>query len=91
MHLIAQGRQRDVYRHLVSTQCRKWMSLAQYERWAIPPPDPGRRFIAYSRGDRGYVAWVYPVGTFTPTAWPWVRENGEWKSNECPRPDPGSR
>jgi hypothetical protein len=79
-----------MYRHLVSTQCRKWLTLAQYERWAIPPQDPSRRFIAYRRGDRGYVAWVYPVGTLTPTAWPWVRENGEWKSDECPRSDPGS-
>jgi hypothetical protein len=94
--LIAEDRKRTVYQELVSAQCQRWMSFAQFRQLARPLK-PGLRIATYRPHgvrQRGYVLYVDPSQTDNPeqssTAWEWILEHGHWKSNDRPRPDPGA-
>jgi hypothetical protein len=94
--LIAEDRKRTVYQELVSAQCQQWMPFAEFRRLARPL-NPGLRISTYRQHGvrhRAYVAFVDPSETATSeqssTGWEWILEHGHWKSNYCPRPDPGA-
>jgi hypothetical protein len=86
--LAADGHARQAYRHLVSDRCRHFQNLAQFQRDFArrAPLAHGIQIRAYRNHDarHGEVQFVSPLTPFTPTAWPWIREHGEWKEDGCP-------
>lgn len=85
--LVADGHARQAYRQLVSDRCRRYEALAQFQRdYGGEHLAQGIQIRAYRTHDarHGAVQFISPDTPFTPTAWFWIREHGEWKEDGCP-------
>jgi hypothetical protein len=86
--LVGDGDARQAYRHLVSDRCRRYETLAQFQRsfQGLDPLAQGIQIRAHRTHEarHGAVQFVSPDTPFTPTAWFWIRDHGEWKEDGCP-------